>query len=620
MIKKILLPLLSLFFILPFPSPAQGNDQPGYVITDFKSHLKVENNAKLSVTEEIDVYFEYSRHGIYREIPVVYSVHGKTTRARLTVLSVTDEENNDYLYEVTRREGNVQIKIGNSDEKIKGLKHYKIKYVLDGVIKRFVSHDEVYWNVTGGDWDTVIRTASCILESPYAKIIKTKCYTGLAGETGEECTTVYSDKMAEFRSDIMLGQGRDFTIAVALEKDNDIVFPGFMENFMKTILDNWGYLASIAPFLIIAGFWKRMGRDTTYTSDNIYYKPSNVSQKTVSLFSRKHIPFVYHPIDGLSPSEVGTIIDEKVDIHDVTAEMCELARLKFIKIIKLSEKKESEYALVKGEYFGNKDKTESLKDYQVYLLEELFKADVVEKSKTLYEKLAKGKDFNEKYLKLKKGEFVLLAALEIKFYKSLSEFKKKLYKRMEKEEFFYRDPDVTRKMWMLKYFLLEALFFVAVFFFVFSTYNFIPLVVLIILFVPGIILAASMPRRTAKGYSLYRQIEGLKWYLEKGKWRYEINEKNLFVEEMLPLAIALGVVNKLVLDMKKYKVKPPSYFEGSSWSAFSYDIGLFEKTLQGAILSTSGGKWSGSSSWSGGSGFSGGYSGGGFGGGGGRSW
>lgn len=74
--------------------------------------------------------------------------------------------------------------------------------------------------------------------------------------------------------------------------------------------------------------------------------------------------------------------------------------------------------------------------------------------------------------------------------------------------------------------------------------------------------AAKMPRRTAWGYSLYRQVIGLKYYVSKGKWREEIMEKNLFLEEMLPLAISLGVVNKLANDMKDLGMEPPKYFEG----------------------------------------------------------
>jgi len=144
-----------------------------------------------------------------------------------------------------------------------------------------------------------------------------------------------------------------------------------------------------------------------------------------------------------------------------------------------------------------------------------------------------------------------------------------------------------------------------------------PIVLVVLTVLPTIWLAKSMPRRTAWGYSLYRQIEGLRWYINKGKWREEIAEKHLFLEEILPLAISLGVVRKLSKDMAELGVKPPDYFEGVMMSSLYTDLNSFCRD-SGVILASSP---SGKSSWSGGSGFSGGgSSGGGFGGGGGGSW
>ena len=149
-----------------------------------------------------------------------------------------------------------------------------------------------------------------------------------------------------------------------------------------------------------------------------------------------------------------------------------------------------------------------------------------------------------------------------------------------------------------------------------NTGNVGPIVVAILGFIPSIILAIKVPRRTAWGYSLYRQIEGLKYYLGKGKWREEVMEKNLFLEEMLPIAISLGVVNQLTKDMKDLGVEPPKYFEGVVINNFAHDLNSFSSSMTTNLTSTP----SGNSSWSGGSGFSGGSSGGGFGGGGGGSW
>lgn len=147
------------------------------------------------------------------------------------------------------------------------------------------------------------------------------------------------------------------------------------------------------------------------------------------------------------------------------------------------------------------------------------------------------------------------------------------------------------------------------------TENFGPLILYGIVDLVSLPIAFVMPRKTAKGYSLHRQARGLSFYLGKGKWRQEINEKNLFFEEMLPLAISLGVVKKLAKDMEGLGVRPPSYFEGANGAYFYSGLGRFDSSLGTALASSPK-----SSSYGGGSGFSGGSVGGGFGGGGGGSW
>lgn len=95
-------------------------------------------------------------------------------------------------------------------------------------------------------------------------------------------------------------------------------------------------------------------------------------------------------------------------------------------------------------------------------------------------------------------------------------------------------------------------------------------------------------------------------------------EKNLFVKDILPLAVSLRVVDQLANDMEELKVEPPDYMGTRSTTVFAASFNDFYKQSASNLSSTPS---SSSSSWAGGSGFSGGGSvGGGFGGGGGGSW
>ena len=624
LMKKLLL-FIFIFLFLFFPGSVFAQSE-GYKVDSFKSQIEINQDASITVKETIDIDFNESRHGIFRVIPVTYSIKGKTLNTRLNVLSITDEKGVPYQYEKGRLAQSVNLKIGDPDVFVMGEKTYVITYKVSGVIQRYESHDELYWNVTGSEWDTSILAASAEVFSKYAEISSAECFAGLVQTSIRLCTSEMTEDTANFATTDSIGSGRDLTIVIALSKDNQLVFPGLTEKIIYFIFDNWAYLAALLPLGLIFYFWFKKGRDIRYVGDTIYYKPKDVSVKTVGLFERKYLPLVYHPINGLSPGEVGTIVDERVDINDVVSEIVELARLGFYTITKIPNKgflvNKTDYAFVKTDKFNDPKLNEGLKDYQVYLLKELFRSTVVHKSVETAEKLFEKDDkkLDEARSHLAKREYVLLSALVQEFYKGLSVFKDKLYARMSDENIFAGNPEKVRGKWLGIFILLEFLAFLTIIFFVTSTFNFGPLILGAVLTVPGIILSVNMPRRTAIGYSLNRQIEGLKWYLNKGKWRHEIAEKHLFLEEILPLAISLGVIKKLTDDMKGLDIAPPSYFVGTNAALFASDFNGFSTASASTFISAPGSA-SGMSSWSGGSGFGGGgSSGGGMGGGGGGSW
>lgn len=567
-----------------------------YQINNFESDIKINQNTSLTITEKIQVTFNQPRHGIFRIIPIIYTVKGKTLKTDLHLISVTDENNNPYIYSSSHYKQSIKIKIGDPERTITGNHTYLIKYKVKDVLQRYDDSDELYWNALGHEWDTTIKKASVTVSSPYAEIEKVNCFAGEFGSKEKSCTEKFSKDKAKFFSTKQLGWGKDFTIVIALKKNNSLKFPGITEKTIKTILNNWGYLPALFPLMVIIFFWYKKGRDKRYLTDNFYYKPKNEKTKDVSLFERKYLPMVYHPIKNLSPAAVGTIIDEKVDIQDVVAEIIELAHLGFLKIERIKKKG---FLKRKNDYsFTKLKKKRKLKDYQKYLLTKLFEESTDDK--------------------------MLLSDLKNKFYKHLDVFKKKLYQNLADEKIFDGNPEKVRMKWLSIFITLIIFSFMPLISFSAATSNSFPIILLASTIIPGIILSRSMPRRTAWGYSLFRQIKGLRWYLKKGKWRHEINEKHLFIEEILPLAISLGVINKLAKDMKDLNIKPPSYFQDATTANLPLFIQDFRTSTSKTLVSTPRSARSGRSSWSGGSGFSGGssggFSGGGFGGGGGGSW
>lgn len=595
--KKLILSILALLLLfLPQKLNAQENPNYEYVIENFDVTMDVKKDTSLEIVEKIKVDFTTPKHGIFRVIPVVYSAKGRTIRAGFKIISITDEGGNPYEFEKSRVGQSLKLKIGDPNKTLTGPQTYVIKYAISKIIQRFGTHDEIYWNVTGSEWDTDILQTTARVNTPYAKVTGVTCYSGPFGSTEELCSNNFSESSAEFASSAILGMGRDFTIVVALDKNNQLEFPSKIQQILFFLSDNWGYLMTPIPILLMFYFWYKRGRDKKYEGDNVYYKQDVKKEITKPVFAREHLPMVYSPIGGLTPSQVGTIADEKVDIHDVVAEIVELARIGYLKIERITTKKlifkDTDYKFIELQ----KEKS-GLQDFQVYLLEKIFLDDEI--------------------IEEKGQRYVYLSKLKNKFYKHLEEFKKRLYESVEKEGYFDGNPDKVRLKWIGYFVGMDIAIGSVIFVFFSATANFFPFLALAVFSVPAFFFALRMPRKTAWGHSLFRQIKGLAYYLEKGKWRHEIAEKHLFFEEVLPLAICLGVVDKLANDMEDLGVTPPSYTTGFVVAGFASDFSHFESSASGTFVSGTTGK----SSWSGGSGFGGGgFSGGGFGGGGGGSW
>ena len=70
-------------------------------------------------------------------------------------------------------------------------------------------------------------------------------------------------------------------------------------------MDNWGYLIPLLTLAYLVYIWQTRGRDPKTNRDTV-------------------VP-LYHPPTNLGPSEVGTVIDEEVDMRDISAAIIDLA-------------------------------------------------------------------------------------------------------------------------------------------------------------------------------------------------------------------------------------------------------------------------------------------------------
>lgn len=565
--------------------PVLAQDYPEY-ISLFDAKITVNDDASILIRETINYHTQNSRHGIYRTIPISYRRGGIRYTTKLNNIVVSEADGSPIPYEESIADGFLKLKIGDPNSTFTGNKTYIIAYTTTKALQQFEAHDELYWDITGEGWQIPILRTQATIDSPPAQIFKVDCYSGVVGGDDKNCRTAFDQNSATFLYDSEIDYGKNMTVVVGFARPNAIGFPTEAQKRWQNFRDNWPLLFIPLPALIAAWWWFLKGRDMVFLSPNVFNTDQTQPKKRQTLFFSKRTPFVYEPLK-VTPGEAGVLLDEKADNQDVVAEIIDLARKKYLKIEALELKglfrKSTDYRFVEM-----KPADSRLPEQQKYLMEHLFAA-----SKT-----------------------VLVSKLKGTFYTEVEEIKKILDQNMAKHNLFFTSPRSTRITAVVLALMASGAMFSPSLFTELTAYSAWPYILAGLQLPFTLLFAYNLPARTALGSNLWMQAKGLQQTIRYGKWREEIKEKNLFIEEILPFAVALGVVSRLARDMEKLNLKPPQYFSGQS-SAMNFNNLMHSfTTTTASTLSHN----PSSSSWSSGSGFSGGSSGGGGGGGGGGSW
>ena len=123
-------------------------------------HLIVEvgADATLRVREAISIDFRGAHQGFFRTIPVRYERHGLEFSLRVDDVHAFDDNVAPLRTEVSRFGRGIRIKAwvpGAVDATRTVLITYRVRRALIDVD----GHEELYWNVTGTEWDVPIRQA-----------------------------------------------------------------------------------------------------------------------------------------------------------------------------------------------------------------------------------------------------------------------------------------------------------------------------------------------------------------------------------------------------------------------------------------------------------------------------
>ncbi len=542
-------------------------------IRSFDTEVALAKDGAFTVQEKIRWDFEGERrHGIFRDLPVRYG-RGRAPDYRIAVdvEAVTDARGNPRPF-TTRRQGrDLRIRIGDPDATVTGLQDYWIRYRVRRGILWLEGHDELYWNATGTEWPVPIDAARATVTLPAvgAGEVETACYTGPQGAVASDCAMRLTPGMASFETEHPLGVREGLTLVLGLPK-GVLEEPSRLERALARTSD---FVSAwmLVPLLAFAGMlslWRRSGRDRG---------------------GRDALPVRYEPPEGLTPAEVGTVLDEKADLSDITASVLDLAVRGFLTI----EERESERFLF-------------LKDRDWILRKRAEPKGLRRHESILFHKLFAGRDE------------VTLSSLKNQFYQHLPEIRDALYAQVSREDgFFPTNPEKVRRSWALAGGAL------AVFGFVSFAVGEQTTPALCFGAAGAIVLAFSrvMPRRTRRGRRAYEEIRGFQEFVERvdaDRLERMGGRTAERFERILPFAVVLGVADAWAQAFAGLYTQPPAWFHSADGRSFAprhfvSDVGRSLDAMGSTLSSRPGG--SGSSGLGGG-----GFSGGGFGGGGGGSW
>ncbi len=202
--KKIL--LLTLFILF---SPLLSAEEK---ILNFAVTLSLDTNAKAEITEEITLNVEHKniRRGIIRELP-------QNSGQKISVKSLSmDGQYHPYFIE--KPAGKIEVNFGDDDFIPKGEHTYKLVYTMENAVIFTPEYDEIYWNVTGNDWQFKIDNASFNLILPEGHSVITRGISMYVGKYGQKLRLAKQTGHLSFQTVRPLGIGEGFTVAVPFEK------------------------------------------------------------------------------------------------------------------------------------------------------------------------------------------------------------------------------------------------------------------------------------------------------------------------------------------------------------------------------------------------------------------
>jgi uncharacterized membrane protein len=556
-------------------SPSAARDLS---ISHFDEIVTVNPDGTIEVTETIEARFSGSWHGIYRTIPVEYDTPQHLNYSLLIEpLSVTDDDGHPLKYEQKREGRYLKFKIsvpGAQDTTKTVLLHYRVL----NAIRFFEDHDELYWNVTGDEWDVPLLAVAARIELPQGVTgLHAIAFTGVYGSRDHDAQVETKDNLVEVKSPHPLSYHAGLTVVAGWDK-GFVNPPTAAAKILLFLRSNWPLLLPLVAFCIMFWLWWTRGRDPR----------------------QQAIAVQYEPPDKLTPGECGTLVDNEAAMRDITATLVDLAVKGFLTIEQTDESHLLGLTHSKEYIFHLKrppTEWSAARPHELEMLSALFDDGSVTSVK--------------------------LSELQNHFYTHLPAIRSRIFDALMADGYYLHRPDTVRQSY------IGAGIVIAILLFVFGgalgvATGVAHLTWVIAAILTGIVICVFgwfMPARTLTGARTLEKVLGFEQFLgrvESDRLERIVKTPEMF-EKFLPYAMALHCEKKWVAAFAGIAMQPPQWYSGPRGATFVPYVfvnDLNAMSVQaGSVMASAPRSSSGSSGFGGG-----GFSGGGFGGGGGGGW
>jgi uncharacterized membrane protein len=402
--------------------------------------------------------------------------------------------------------------------------------------------------------------------------MRTAVYTGIRGSVASDARIEKSGNEIDFTLRRGLYPYEGMTIGVGWPPGHISSRPSETREKMAAVLQWSPLLIPFIVFILAFKAWEKKGRDPKEGSYAVQYEP----------------------VEGASPAELGTLVDNSADMDDITATLVDLAVRGFIRIEEITE----------SHLLGLSKST----DYIIHIVKKRSQWTGLKPHETRYlEKLSELAPIGESEVKV--------SDMRNKFYGALPKIRDAIYDNLVSSGYYLQRPDKVKGKWfglaVVTAFIGIALGALAAkrMWVMISPVALIIAAVLstVILFV----FAQIMPARTIAGARAREATLGFKEFLgrvESERYKQMITSPEMF-ERYLPFAMAFGVADKWARAFEDIYREPPTWYTGGTgqFSAINFASSIGDMSSAAASSMSS----SPSSSGSGGGGSSGGGSGGG---------